>query len=104
MSNERVATGARSATDSGSQFVQYLFLTVDPQWRRLDQSTREQGRAEFAQAICGAQGDVTTYGYSTLGLKVGADILLWWKASSPDAAQELTSRLLQTGLGRFCAI
>jgi chlorite dismutase len=89
---------------SGSQFVQYLFFKVDPAWRRLDTDVRERGRAEFVRALCDARSDVTAYGYSTLGLKVGADVMLWWKAATPDIAQRLTSTLLQTGFGRYCEI
>jgi chlorite dismutase len=85
------------------QFVQYLFLRVDPQWRREGSGKREAGRAEFIRAICDA-GDVTTYAYSTLGLKRDADLMLWWKTDAPETAQELTSRLLLTGLGQYCEI
>ena len=100
MSTESVAAGAG---EPQSQFVQYLFLKVDPQWRRLEPSQRKTGRAEFIQALTRAA-DVTAYGYSTLGLKVGTDVMLWWKASSPEAVQRLTSSLLQTGFGRYCEI
>ena len=103
--NTELTTGSeRSTVDATTQFVQYLFLAVDPAWRRLDEDMRQQGRAEFAGVIYDARNSVTTYSYSTLGLKVGADILLWWKAATPDAAQELTSRLLLTGLGQYCSI
>lgn len=87
-----------------SQFVQYLMLKVDPQWRRLDAATRKAGREEFSRTVCGASAKVETYAYSTLGLKAGADILLWWKASTPDVVQDLTGAMLQTGLGRYCEI
>jgi chlorite dismutase len=30
--------------------------------------------------------------------------MLWWKAASADAVQELTSQILQTGLGQYCEI
>lgn len=86
-----------------SRFVQYLTLRVDPQWRRLDAATRAAGRDEFVRAVCGAKG-VETFTYSTLGLKAGTDMLLWWKASAPDVVQELTGSLLQTGMGRYCEI
>lgn len=97
-------TGTGTSEESRAQFVQYLFLKVDPQWRRVSATERAAGRAEFARAVSDARGDVTTYGYSTLGLKVGAEILLWWKAASPEATQQLISRVLQTGLGRYCEI
>jgi chlorite dismutase len=87
-----------------SRFVQYLMLGVDPQWRRLDAAIRKAGREEFARAVCDASGSVETAAYSTLGLKAGTDVLLWWKTATPDAAQELTAALLGTGLGQYCAI
>lgn len=101
MSNPGAAPADPTA-ESG-QFVQYLFLKVEPQWRRLGRAERDEGRAEFASALRGA-GDVTAYAYSTLGLKVGSELMLWWKAASPEPVQRLTSALLQTGLGRHCAI
>ena len=87
-----------------NQFVQYLVLRVDPAWRRLDDATRAAGRKDFVRTVCAASGTVETSGYSTLGLKAGADILLWWRAATPDAIQDLTGSLLQTGLGRYCEI
>lgn len=102
MSEAQTAPGRTDV--EASQFVQYLTLRVDPQWRRLDASARAAGRQEFARTVCDASAEVTTYAYSTLGLKAGADVLLWWKASSADTVQQLTGALLQTGLGRYCEI
>jgi len=68
-----IATGTETRTEEAapvaSQFVQYLFLKVDPQWRRLGAPERTRGRAEFAEVVTGAERSVTTYAYSTLGLK-----------------------------------
>ena len=86
-----------------SEFVQYLFLKVDPAWRRVSARERAAGRSAFAQALSATR-DVTWFPYSTLGLKVGAEIMLWWRARDPDTAQQLTSELLCTGLGRYCEI
>ena len=41
-----------SGEEERSQFVQYLFLRVDPQWRRLTPGTRSKGSAEFARTVC----------------------------------------------------
>src|SRR5439155_9954549 len=54
-----------------------------------------------AQVVEEAAPAVTTYSYSTLGLKVAADLLLWRKSSSPLAMQEMLSRLLLTGMGSY---
>jgi chlorite dismutase len=87
-----------------SRFVQYLCLKVDPLWRRLPLETRVQGRADFASVIRKAAPSVTTDAYSTLGLKVTADLLLWWRADDPEPVQETLSTLLQTGLGQYCEV
>jgi chlorite dismutase len=92
------------STPVASQFVQYLFLSVDPQWRRLDASTRAAGRSEFAEVIADAAPDVTTHAYSTLGLKTGAQLMLWWKADDAITVQDTLGALLATGLGRYCEI
>jgi chlorite dismutase len=92
------------ATPVASQFVQYLFLKVDPQWRRLDASTRASGRAEFAGAVSDAAPGITTHAYSTLGLKAGAELMLWWKSGDAVRVQDTLAALLGTGLGRYCEI
>jgi chlorite dismutase len=82
------------------RFVQYLFFKLDPAWRRLSEDERERGKREFAQVVEGSTG-VITFAYSTLGLKVGADLMLWRIAPSLDDLQAMLSRLLRTGLGLY---
>ncbi len=82
------------------RFVQYLTFRADRAWRRLEEQTRCEGRAEFVDELTRA-GDMTTYAYSTLGLKQDAGLLLWRAASSPDPLQDSLNRLLLTGLGRY---
>jgi chlorite dismutase len=84
------------------RFVQYLCFKSDSAWRRLPAEERERGRAEFAAVLAAAAPDVTTHAYSTLGLKIDADLLLWWHADSPELTQETLSKLLLTGFGRYC--
>lgn len=103
MSDPRTAESPEGQTEA-SQFVQYLFLKVDPAWRRLDAETRVRGRAELAGAIADASPAVTTHAYSTLGLRAGAELLLWWKSDGPAALQETLAKVLCTGLGRYCDV
>lgn len=100
MSIDAAGVGAAEAPE----FVQYLFLRVDSLWRRASPTDRHEGRAEFRAALCDASAEVSWHSYSTLGLKTGSDLMLWWKAADPDTAQRLTATLLQTGLGRYCEI
>jgi chlorite dismutase len=87
-----------------SQFVQYLFLKVDSEWRRLDAATQARGRTEFEHVVAAAAPGITTHAYSTLGLKADAQLMLWWKSTSPVTVQDTLGALLATGLGRYCEI
>jgi len=95
---------AAAPAQEQAQFVEYLFLQTDPQWRRLPADVRRRGRDEFAAVIAGAAPVVTTYAYSTVGLKANADLLLWWKSYTPEAIQETLAALLQTGLGQYLSV
>ena len=87
-----------------SQFVQYLFLNVDREWRRLGASDRALGRSQFTDTLAAAAPSVTTHAYSTLGLKTGAQLMLWWKSDDAVTVQDTLGALLATGLGRYCDI
>jgi len=92
------------ADEARSQFVQYLMLRVDPLWRRLEPAVREAGRADLTNALNAAGGVVASDSYSTVGLKSDVDLLLWWRAETPEAAQELAATVLRTGMGRYCSV
>ena len=85
------------------RFVQFLFFKVDPAWRRLPDEERNRGKRQFVQAVEQPAG-VKTFSYSTLGLKVDADLMLWRIGGSLDELQEMLSRLLRTGLGGYLQV
>lgn len=95
-----------NATTAQAQplFVQYTGFKADPAWRRLPPGARADGREAFARAIEEAAPAITTYSYSTIGMKASVDLLLWRKGDSPIAMQEMTSRLLNTGMGTYLEI
>jgi chlorite dismutase len=85
-------------------FVQYTAFKADAAWRRLPFAARVDGREAFARAIEEAAPEIKTYPYSTIGMKTSCDLLLWRKGASPITMQELTSRLLQTGIGQYLEV
>jgi chlorite dismutase len=84
--------------------VQYTCFKADPAWRRLPAEVRERGREEFARCVEEIAPEITTYPYSTIALKTTSDLLLWRKGTDPKRMQEMTSELLQTGLGQYLEI
>jgi chlorite dismutase len=83
--------------------VQYLFLAVDPAWRRLPASERECATSELRAAADGHAG-ITTHAYVTTGLKAGTDILLWRTGSELERLGTATNELVKTRLGTYLTI
>lgn len=92
---------SKPSSTQGPLFVQYMAFKAAPEWRRLPLAAREDMREQFAQVVEEAAPAITTYSYSTIGMKLNADLLLWRKCASPIEMQEMTSRLLQTGIGLY---
>jgi chlorite dismutase len=93
-------------TETGgvAYFVQYTGFSVDPAWRRLSQGARAEGRAAFAAVVEEYGAQISTWAYSTIGLKMGSDLLLWRRGTDVKAMQEMTARLLQSGVGLYSQI
>jgi chlorite dismutase len=83
------------------QFVNFTFHRVDPAWRRLPESERTQGKQEFARVIEDYSGKVIVIPYTTVGIRGDCDFMLWRIGYELELFQEMTSRLLTTGLGKY---
>jgi chlorite dismutase len=86
---------------SAGYFAHFLCLRVDPLWRRLADEERAQGRQAFVKVVEEAAPDIVTTSYSGIGFRTDADLVLWRRGESPRAMQEMTARLLQTGIGAY---
>lgn len=85
------------------QFVSFMFYKVDPAWRRLPSSEREQGKKEFIAVVEEYTRDrrVMVMGYSTVGTRGDCDFMLWRISYSLETIQQLTAKLLATKLGQY---
>ena len=86
------------------QYVSYVFYKVDPLWRRLAPSEREQGKKEFTAALeeySGGEKEMIVRSYSTMGTRADCDLMLWRISYSLDAIQQLSADLLATKLGQY---
>jgi len=88
---------------SESRFVHALALGLDPAWRRLDREQRCRGAEDFCAAIT-ARSDVTTFSYSTIGLKAGVDLVLWSLAPSLEALEEKSASALRFSMGAWMTV
>lgn len=83
------------------QFVNYAFYKVDPAWRRLPEEERRKGKAEFAAAVEDYRGRAVVVPFSLTGVRGDCDLLLWRIAYELETLQEMSARLLATGLGQW---
>jgi len=83
------------------QYVNYSFFKVDPLWRRLDCEEREKGKREFAEVVEEFSKHVMVYSYSTVGTRGDTDFMLWRICYALELFQEMSARLMDTGLGKY---
>jgi chlorite dismutase len=86
-----------------SRYVHALALGLDPAWRRQSRDERCRAAEELAAAVT-VPSQVTTFTYSTIGLKAGVDVLLWSVAPSLDALEESSARALRSGMGAWMTV
>ena len=94
-------TPAPPAANQPRQFVNYAFYQVDPAWRRLPEAERKAGKAEFARVVDDYRGRAVVVPFSTVGIRGDCDFMLWRIAYELETLQEMTARLLATGLGQW---
>jgi chlorite dismutase len=83
-----------------SRYVHALALGLDPAWRRLGREERCRSAEELCAAIA-AHPEVTTFTYSTIGLKAGVDVVLWSLSASLDALEAKSAEVLRSGMGAW---
>jgi chlorite dismutase len=89
---------------TAQQYVSFLFYKIDPAWRRLPQSEREQGKKEFTQVVEEYTKDRKQFmvmTYSTMGTRGDVDFMMWRIGYSLEYMQEFTAKLLATKLGNY---
>jgi chlorite dismutase len=87
--------------DLPRQFVNYAFYKVDPAWRRLPEAERTAGKADFVKIVESYQGRSIVVPFSLIGVRGDCELLLWRVSYELETLQEMTSKLLATGLGQY---
>ena len=87
-----------------AQYINYVFLALDPMWRRLPDEERERGKREFREAAEEHSAEMLLRSFSLMGLRADADFMLWRIGYDLDAFESMTAALLKTGLGKFLRV
>jgi len=82
-------------------FVHYAFYKCRPEWRLLPEGQKEDGIAEFGEAVDRFRDAIMMETYSTQGLRADTDFLLWKVCPELPPLQEMAAALNRTGLGRY---
>ncbi len=83
------------------QFVNFMFLRVNPDWRKLDGETKRAFKTEFESVFNTFRADFLLYSYSLVGFDSKADLMFWRVGRSLDLVQDMTAKLYRTNLGSF---
>ncbi len=83
------------------QFVNFMFLRVNPDWRKLDGEAKRIFKSEFQNVFAQYQEEMLLFSYSLVGFDSKADLMFWRIGNSLDLIQEMTAKLYRTNLGSF---
>ena len=86
---------------SDERFVHAWLLRLDPAWRRLPADERRADVDAFCAAAGRAEGHLLQHAYSTIGLRVEGDLLLWRMAERLEDVEASAADLLTAGIGHW---
>src|SRR5205085_9639329 len=75
------------------QFVSFPFYKLDPVWRRLSESERTRGKAEFREVFESYKDKMIQLPYSLQGMRGDADFFFWLVTYELGTFEELSARL-----------
>ena len=83
------------------QFVNFQFLRIGSDWRKLDIETKRLHKSEFESVFNAFRDQFLLYSYSLVGFDSKADLMFWRVGLSLDAVQDMTAQLFRTHLGSY---
>jgi chlorite dismutase/nitrite reductase/ring-hydroxylating ferredoxin subunit len=86
------------------QVVRYLFLKLEPAWRRLEASEQRAQKDEFVRAIKQFHGRLLLRPYSLMGTRGDCDVMLWQVAENLETLQAVETAIFSTRLGGYLTI
>lgn len=84
-----------------TQFVNFMFFRVNPEWRQLGTDEKRAYKLEFETVYEGFRSELLLFAYSLVGFDSKADLMFWRVGHSLDLVQDMTAKLYRTDLGRY---
>ncbi|MEI7482198.1 MAG: chlorite dismutase family protein [Elusimicrobiota bacterium] len=82
-------------------FSSFLFLRLDPEFRRLISNEKIAAKQEFENMVGACQEKVFLRTYMTTGLRADADILFWRISDNLEYLQDICAKTFSVGVGRY---
>ena len=82
-------------------FSSFVFLKLDPQFRRLISNEKIAAKQEFENMVGSCQEKVFLRTYMTTGLRADSDILFWRISDNLQYLQDICARTFWVGVGRY---
>ena len=82
-------------------FSSFLFLRLDPKFRRLISNEKIAAKQEFENMVGACQEKVFLRTYMTTGLRADADILFWRISDNLEYLQDICAKTFSVGVGRY---
>ena len=82
-------------------FSSFVFLKLDPQFRRLISNEKIAAKQEFENMVGACQEKVFLRTYMTTGLRVDSDILFWRVSDNLEYLQDICAKTFSVGVGRY---
>ena len=82
-------------------FSSFLFLRLDPRFRRLISNEKIAAKQEFENMVGACQEKVFLRTYMTTGLRPDADILFWRISDNLEYLQDICAKTFSVGVGRY---
>lgn len=86
------------------QLVRYVFLKLQPEWRRLGAAKQARQKEEFGLTLKRFQGRLLLRCYSLMGTRGDADLMLWQVAENLETLQAVETAMFSTSLGGFLGV
>lgn len=83
------------------QYVIFSVFSTAPEYRLADPAEREQAAGALSSAIEELRQKMMIMTYSTVGLKAGADFLLWCVSYELSDFEELAARINRSAAGKY---
>lgn len=97
----RLNVMAESPPQIQRQFVNFRFFKIQPEWRFLDEKTREKEKSQFLKVVEEHSKKCIILSYTTLGIRADCDIMFWRISYRLEDFHEMSAEVHRTGFGRY---